>query len=84
MQLLLKTMHMNDLVPKSDKQDALTRILRFYTDADITLTPKEEEIMRRWQFCDSRIRERKYREETVVQMLMDAFGISKTTATNDY
>lgn len=70
-------------IDNNDKNDAYTRILRFYMQADIVLTAAEEEILKRWNFCDKLLRQRKYRTEEVIEKIMELFGVSKYTAQND-
>lgn len=75
---------MKDIVPfDSEKNDAFTKILRFMTDADIVLSAEEEKILDRWIYCDVLLRQRKFKEEDIIDKIKDKFSVSKFTARND-
>ena len=75
---------MSDIVSyEPQKNTAYNNILRFYTDADIVLSAEEDTILNRWLYCDSLIRQRKFRSEQIINDLVDRFGVSKFTATTD-
>jgi hypothetical protein len=75
---------MKDLVPfDNEKNDAFTRILRFYDKADIVLTAEEELIMDRWIYCDVLLRSRKHKTDDVIEKIKEKFGVSKFTAQSD-
>lgn len=75
---------MRDLVPhEKEKNDAFTRILRFYDKADIVLTSEEELILDRWIYCDTLLRSRKYKTPEIISNIVTKFGVSKFTAQKD-
>ncbi len=75
---------MNDLVPATpEKNDAFTRILRFMTDADIVLNYQEDAILSRWVFIDVLLRQRKFREDDIIDQVKTKFTVSQYTARND-
>lgn len=74
----------NNLVPlENEKNDAFSKILRFMTDADIVLSAGEETILDRWIYIDALLRQRKFREEDIIDKVKDKFHVSKFTARND-
>ena len=74
---------MKDLVPHEEKNDAFKRILRYMTDADIVLLASEEQILNRWIYCDVLLRQRKFKEDDIVEKIIEKFSVSKFTARND-
>ncbi len=75
---------MKDLVPiDNEKNDAFTRILRFYDAADVVLTADEEIIHNRWIYCDALLRSRKFKSDDIIEKIVDKYGVSKFTAQND-
>lgn len=75
---------MTDIVSyEPEKSDAFTNILRFYESGDVALKAEEEAILARWNHCNALIRQRKFKSEQIVQMLVDQFKVSKYTAQND-
>lgn len=69
------------LVP--EKQDAFSRILRFMTKADVTLTAVEEVILDRWVYCDVLLRSRVRSTDEIIEAIVAKWGVSKYTAIND-
>jgi molybdopterin converting factor small subunit len=69
------------LVP--EKQDAFTRIVRWYSKSDITLLANEEAILNRWIYCDALMREGSKAYEEMVADVEEKFGVSKFTARKD-
>lgn len=74
----------NDIVSyEPEKNDAFTRILRFYTHDDIVLTAEEEGILKRWVHCDKLILQRKFTSAQIIEKMMELFSISRYTAQSD-
>jgi hypothetical protein len=67
----------------SEKQNTFNRILRFETDADITLTTKELEIRARWHFAFKVWIQKKFTEQQIVTQIKSQHGVSEYTARND-
>lgn len=76
-------MNQLQLANQPEKNDAFNKILRYMVEADITLSAQEEKILSRWIYVDGRLRERKFKEPVLVEMIMERFGVSKFTALND-
>jgi hypothetical protein len=75
---------MNDLIPvENEKNDAYSRILRFYDKQDIVLSAEDEEILKRWDYADKLMQQRQYKMSDVVDKLRDRFNISPFTAQSD-
>jgi len=77
---------MKDLVPiENEKNSAYNRILRFYTDDDsgIVLSADEEQLLKRWQYCDRLLLQRKFKSEQIADKIKAQFGVSSHTAQND-
>ena len=74
---------MNEIERRATGEDAYSRILRFMTVADIALQANEEIILDRWVYCDVLLRQRKHREEEIIEQLCSKFPISPFTARND-
>lgn len=75
---------MKELIPfENEKNDALSRLVRFYLKSDIVLTAAEEEILTRWLYADALIRQRRLRLPQMIDDIVVHFGISKYTAQND-
>jgi hypothetical protein len=70
------------LVP--EKQDAFSRILRWYSKSDITLSADEEAIMGRWIYCDALMRDGSKDYEERINDVVVKFGVSKFTARRDF
>lgn len=68
------------LVP--EKQDAFSRILRWYTKTDITLSSSEEAILNRWLHVDAKLREGCTYDD-IIANLVKSFAVSKFTAQKD-
>lgn len=77
---------MTDLV-KTDKEknDALTRIQKFMSNEEsgVALNVKEEQMLSRWIFCNALLKERKWKEDQIIDKLMAQFSVSKYTARAD-
>lgn len=75
---------MKDLVPiENEKNDALSRLTRFYKKADIVLTAEEETILTRWTHVDALLRQAKLKTPQIIDDLVTRFGVSKYTAQTD-
>lgn len=66
----------------AEKNDARTRIIRYLTKSDITLTSDEESILARWEMADLLMRTGT-RDEDIILKVTVRFGVSKHTAQND-
>jgi len=73
----------NEIVKTTQRENAFNRIMQFMIDGDITLTAPEEEILHRWLYCDKLLLQRKYKEEQIIEKIVDTYGVSKYTAKND-
>lgn len=70
------------LLPK--KRDAFTAIRRFMCDdKTVKLKADEEGILNRWIFCDALLRAKEDSEESLVEKIVNQFGVSVFTARND-
>lgn len=77
-------MSAKDIVPiDNEKNDAFTRILRFYTHADIVLNAEEDKILTRLIHCNSLLRSRKYKTDDIEKNIIEKFSVSKFTAQKD-
>lgn len=67
------------------KEDAFSRIVKYMSNEEsgVVLTAKEEQIMARWIYANGLLKERKFREEMVLDKIVDKFAVSKFTARND-
>lgn len=74
----------SNLVPVG-KEDAFSRIVKFMSndESGVLLTAKEEQILARWIYANGLLKERKFREETIINNIAEKFGVSKFTARND-
>lgn len=71
------------ILEQGNQNSAFTRIQRFYSAGDITLTQKEEEILQRWILCYKLIRQRKFTEEEIIEKIVKLYAVSQYTARND-
>jgi hypothetical protein len=65
------------------KREAFVAIKRFMCQGDVTLKGEEEEILNRWIYCDKLLRAKEDNEEGIIKKIVEAFGVSKFTASND-
>ena len=69
-----------------DNRDAILAFVEAGGDGNdegISLSPKQEELYKRWNTAAEKIRERKYKREQVANFLIAAYGISRDTAYKD-
>jgi hypothetical protein len=66
-----------------DKNDAFSRILRFYMHADVMLSAEEDIILKRWVHADKLILQRKFTTLQIIEKLVELFSVSRYTAQND-
>lgn len=69
------------LLPK--KREAFKAILRFLTHGDIKLKKEEEEILKRWEYCDALLRGKSKNEQQIIDELTTKYSIKPHTARND-
>jgi hypothetical protein len=75
-----KSKKTNDLV----KNDAYTSILNYMMHPESnSLTHDQENILDRWIFCNVMLKDRKIREDDIIDKIKDKFSVSKYTARND-
>src|SRR5688572_10127955 len=66
------------------KGDAYTSILQYMMHPEsIALTSDQEKILDRWIFCNTMLKDRKMKEEDIIDRLASKFEVSKFTARND-
>jgi hypothetical protein len=66
------------------KGDAYTSILQYMMHPEsIALTSDQEKILDRWIFCNTMLKDRKMKEEDIIDRLATKFEVSKFTARND-
>ncbi|MGN6477255.1 MAG: hypothetical protein ACTHKV_08515 [Flavipsychrobacter sp.] len=72
-------------ITKSDaKEDAYNKILAYMKSPEENiLTSVEENILFRWTFCHTLLRDRKLKTEDIIEKIADRFSVSKFTARND-
>lgn len=66
----------------AEKNDAKSRIIRYLTKSDITLTSDEERMLARWEMADLLMRT-STRDEDIILKITARFDVSKFTAQND-
>jgi hypothetical protein len=68
-----------------EKNDAFSRIKKFMSNDEtgIILTPKEEQQLARWIYCNGLLTEKKFTREMIVEKIREKFGVSPFTARND-
>lgn len=49
----------------------------------LMLSPKQKHLVERWDFAASKIREQRYKRYDIVQMIMNAYHVSRDTAMRD-
>ena len=69
------------MLPK--KREAFKAILRFLTHGDVKLHKEEEEMLKRWEYCDSLLRSKSKNEQQIIDELCTRFNIKPHTARND-
>lgn len=52
-------------------------------EGTVTLTPKQHEILLRWEYADEMIRKDECKRETIAQLIMRKFGVKRATAYQD-
>lgn len=75
-----------DLVPiQPEKTDAFSRIVNFMSkeESGIVLSATEEKMLARWMYCHALLKERKFRDEDIIDKITDKFECSRITARND-
>jgi hypothetical protein len=67
------------------KEDAFSRIVKYMSNEEsgVVLTAKEEQIMARWIYANGLLKERKFREDLIIDKIVEKFSVSKFTARND-
>ena len=65
------------------KKDAFSRILRWYSKSDITLSAEEEGILTRWIHVDALLRDGSKDEAQIIVDVKEKFGVSSFTAQRD-
>lgn len=76
----MKSKRSNELV----KNDAYSCVLAYIMHPETnTLNSEQEKILDRWIFCNLMLRDRKLKEEDIIDKIKDKFGVSKFTARND-
>lgn len=66
------------------KNDAYTCILSYMMHPDSsTLTSEQEKILDRWIWCNVMLKDRKIKEEDIIDKICTKFQVSKFTARND-
>jgi hypothetical protein len=76
---------MNDLLPQGEKTDAMSRIKKFMSseESGIILSKKEEGMLARWIYANGLLKERKFLDDDIVDMIVEKFSVSKFTARSD-
>lgn len=75
-----KSKQSNELV----KNDAYTCILQYMMHPESnTLNSEQENILDRWIMCNTLLRDRKLKEEDLIEKIVTKFSVSKYTARND-
>lgn len=68
----------------SDNRDTILRYLENGGDDDlIMLTDLQKKLLDRWRFADEKIREKKYKRETIANFIMAKFNVTRDTAFRD-
>lgn len=66
------------------KNDAYTCILQYMMHPETnSLNSDQEVILDRWIFCNALLRDRKLKEDDIIEKIKDKFAVSKYTARND-
>lgn len=65
------------------KREAFKAILRFCTHGDIKLKKEEDEILRRWEYCDVLLRAKSKTEQQIIEEIVTRFNVKSHTARND-
>jgi hypothetical protein len=75
-----KSKRSNELV----KNDAYSCVLAYMLHPETNpLSSEQEKILDRWIHCNIMLRDRKLKEEDIIDKIKDKFGVSKFTARND-
>src|SRR5438067_10830564 len=67
----------------TNREDLLTYLEQGGPESGIELTPKQVELMDRHKHADQLIRSGKYKRETVANMIIAKYAVSRDTAYND-
>jgi hypothetical protein len=67
-----------------ESRDAKTRITKYLTDGDVTLSAAEESILMRWEHCDLLMRQKKLTYDEMVERIALRYAVSKYTAQSDF
>jgi len=67
----------------TNREDLLTYLEQGGPESGIELTPKQAELLDRYKYADELIRKSKYRRETIVNMIIAKYAVSRDTAFKD-
>lgn len=68
----------------SDNRDTILRYLENGGDDDvIVLSDLQKKLLDRWRFADEKIREKKYKRETIANFIMAKYQVTRDTAFRD-
>ncbi|WP_438946751.1 hypothetical protein [Sediminibacterium sp.] len=68
----------------SDNRDTIVRYLENGGDDDlIMLSDVQKKLLDRWRFADEKIREKKYKRETIANFIMAKYNVTRDTAFRD-
>jgi len=67
----------------TNREDLLTYLEQGGPESGIELTPKQTELLDRYKYADELIRSGKYKRETVANMIIAKFAVSRDTAFKD-
>ncbi len=71
------------LIKQDKPRSSVEAIIRFMSKADIVLNSEQENLFVRLCYTDTLLRSRKYKRDTVIDMLRKRFGISPYRANQD-